>query len=52
MMALGHPILGDALYAAPPVQARAERLLLHACALELNHPITDQALRFVSPPPY
>ena len=52
LMAIGHPILGDALYAEPPVQARAERLLLHACALELSHPVTDQALRFVSPPPF
>ena len=30
LQALGHPILGDALYAPPEVQARAPRLLLHA----------------------
>ena len=38
MQALGHPILGDALYAPPQVQAMAPRLLLHACALSLEHP--------------
>ncbi len=33
LAAIGHPILGDALYAPPPVQAAAPRLLLHACHL-------------------
>lgn len=33
LSAIGHPILGDALYAPPPVQAAAPRLLLHACHL-------------------
>lgn len=35
---LGHPILGDALYAPPHVMQQASRLLLHACAVELLHP--------------
>ena len=35
LQALGHPILGDSLYAPPEVQARAPRLLLHATALQL-----------------
>lgn len=35
MQALGHPILGDALYATPAQCALAPRLLLHACALQL-----------------
>lgn len=51
MAAIGHPILGDELYAGP-AQARAERLLLHASRLEFRHPITDEALRFESPPPF
>ena len=51
MMAIDHPILGDELYAGP-AQARAERLLLHASRLEFRHPITDEALRFESPPPF
>ena len=38
LQALGHPILGDTLYAPPAVQAQAPRLLLHACALGLAHP--------------
>ena len=48
LLALGHPILGDALYGSPRVQALAERLLLHACTLELPHPVTGEAMRFVS----
>jgi tRNA pseudouridine32 synthase/23S rRNA pseudouridine746 synthase len=52
LQALGHPILGDALYAPPPVQAQAPRLLLHACALEISHPSSGQVLRFVSEPPF
>ena len=38
MQAIGHPILGDALYAYPQALAMAPRLLLHACALSLEHP--------------
>ena len=38
LLSLGHPILGDALYATPAVQARATRLLLHASALRFVHP--------------
>ena len=48
MLASGHAIVGDALYASPSVQAGADRLLLHACSLELCHPLTTQAMRFVS----
>ncbi len=52
LMAIGHPILGDALYASPPVQAKAQRLQLHACALELMHPLSGESLRFFSKPPF
>ncbi len=38
LLALGHPILGDALYAPDAVRARAERLLLHAEGLAFAHP--------------
>lgn len=48
LLALGHPILGDALYGSPRVQAMADRLLLHACSIELHHPVTTQPMRFVS----
>ena len=40
LQALGHPILGDALYAPLQVQARADRLLLHADALAFAHPVS------------
>lgn len=52
LSAIGHPILGDALYAPPAVQAWASRLLLHASALAFEHPATGEPLRFVSPPPF
>ena len=50
LQALGHPILGDALYAPDAVQARAPRLLLHACALRFEHPATGKLLAFESAP--
>ena len=52
LAALGHPILGDTLYAPLPVQARASRLLLHACALSLAHPLTGQSMSFKSTVPF
>ena len=52
MLAIGHPILGDGLYASPPIQAKAQRLQLHACALELMHPLSGEVLRFFSKPPF
>lgn len=48
LLALGHAIVGDALYGSPRVQAMANRLLLHACSLELSHPGSAQPMRFVS----
>ncbi len=45
MLNLGHPILGDQLYAPDEVRALAPRLLLHACRLDLHHPITGEHLR-------
>ena len=46
---MGHPILGDALYAPPDTTARAPRLLLHARNLAFVHPLTGAALRFHAP---
>jgi tRNA pseudouridine32 synthase/23S rRNA pseudouridine746 synthase len=48
LLALGHAIVGDALYATHQIQAKSSRLLLHADSLELNHPATAQTMRFVS----
>lgn len=52
MRELGHPMLGDPLYAPAAVRARAPRLLLHAAALEIPHPVTGAACVFESPPPF
>jgi tRNA pseudouridine32 synthase/23S rRNA pseudouridine746 synthase len=47
---IGHPIRGDALYAPEPL--RAARLLLHACRLELMHPLTGRTCVFESSPDF
>ena len=52
LAALGHPILGDALYASTALQARAARLLLHATWLAFEHPGTGQWVEFTSPAPF
>ena len=44
MAAIGHPILGDALYAPAEVQTLAPRLLLHASHLAFAHPSTGDAV--------
>ena len=49
LLAIGHPIVGDALYA--PARA-APRLMLHACALGLPHPQDGRVLNFSSPAPF
>ena len=46
LLAIGHPILGDALYAPPQVRARSERLLLHACSLAFAHPFDGAPMAF------
>jgi len=52
LLALGHPIVGDALYAPPEALAKAPRLLLHAQSLQLAHPVDGRTLRFHSPAPF
>ena len=49
LQALGHPILGDALYAPANVQARSPRLLLHAHTLGLTQPQSGEPLQWHSP---
>ena len=46
MAAIGHPILGDALYAPPDIAAQAPRLLLHARDLAFVHPVVGARLAF------
>ena len=52
MMAIGHAILGDALYASSDIQALSPRLLLHARVLQLKHPITAEWMAFESVVPF
>jgi len=52
LSAIGHPILGDALYAPPEVRDRADRLLLHACGLTLAHPVTGARLQLRCEAPF
>lgn len=49
MQALGHPILGDELYAHPEALQAAPRLLLHAHWLEFAHPVSTKTLSFTAP---
>ncbi|MCW2313031.1 RluA family pseudouridine synthase [Rhodoferax antarcticus] len=52
LKAIGHPILGDALYAPTAVAAASARLLLHATELALTHPVNLKPIRWVSPAPF
>ncbi len=49
---LGHPILGDNLYAPPDVRAMSARLLLHAAGLWLNHPDDGRRMSWTSACPF
>lgn len=52
LAALGHPILGDRLYAPSAVQARTPRLMLHAWRLAFAHPVSGEPLIFERPAPF
>ena len=52
MMTIGHAILGDALYASPEIQAKSNRLLLHARDLQFKHPVTAKWMAFESKVPF
>jgi len=49
---VGHPILGDDLYATAEALAMSSRLLLHATRLGVNHPASGERLEFASPCPF
>ena len=51
LQAIGHPIVGDSLY-APPDETAAGRLMLHATTLQLQHPTTGQPLTLSSGAPF
>ena len=50
MQAIGHPLLGDTLY-APDREAIAPRQALHAATLAFVHPRTGEPMRFEAPLP-
>jgi len=58
LQSIGHPMLGDSLYAPPEVRVLSPRLMLHARDLGFPHPFTDEAMSFSLPvdwsalPPY
>jgi len=51
MLSLGHPILGDQIY-APETLADHPRLMLHAETLALHHPVTGAWVSFTAPLPF
>ncbi|MBQ3059999.1 MAG: dephospho-CoA kinase, partial [Desulfovibrio sp.] len=51
MAHVGHPLLGDRLYAPAPVRDMAPRQMLHAWQLDLVHPHTGEPLHFSCLPP-
>ena len=52
LQAIGFPIVGDPLYASPAQEAMADRLLLHAQAIEIPHPATGDMRSFEAPCPF
>ncbi|WP_206483375.1 bifunctional tRNA pseudouridine(32) synthase/23S rRNA pseudouridine(746) synthase RluA [Thalassotalea sp. G2M2-11] len=52
MLALGHPILGDRLYAHDKALTESPRLQLHAKWLQISHPVSEQTLTFEAPCPF
>jgi tRNA pseudouridine32 synthase/23S rRNA pseudouridine746 synthase len=52
MQALGHPMLGDTLYATPEALAQSDRLQLHARSLSIPHPGTGKVLEFNAAVPF
>jgi tRNA pseudouridine32 synthase/23S rRNA pseudouridine746 synthase len=52
MQSIQHAILGDELYANKVAVEKSTRLLLHACYLSFNHPVTGEILKFNSKPEF
>ena len=52
MLAIGHPLLGDGLYAHAQALHAAPRLCLHASALSFTHLDSKQRLDFTCPAPF
>ena len=52
LRAIGHPILGDDLYAPDEIAALVERMMLHASVLSFRHPSTGAMVTFEAPCPF
>jgi len=52
MQALGHPILGDDMYADDLTFNKADRLLLHASGLKFTHPTSGKIVIFHQDAPF
>lgn len=52
MQYLGHPIIGDTLYATAEQQQLMPRLCLHAQQLSFHHPQTEELVQFDCPVPF
>ncbi len=50
--AIGHPILGDRLYAHDKALKMANRLLLHASMIKILHPYSKEDMTFKSEPEF
>ena len=51
MLALGHPIIGDQIY-APETSRQYPRLMLHAETLSLHHPVSGERVSFAAAAPF
>lgn len=52
LLAIGHAILGDGLYASSSEITAADRLQLHAETLTVMHPVKKEFITFTSPAPF
>lgn len=52
LQAIGHPIVGDALYGLPGSLPPTGRLMLHATQIGFDHPLTGEAMQFSSAPDF
>ena len=52
MLSIGHPILGDRLYAHEKALTVSTRLQLHAQTLTLSHPVTQEVITFTADCPF
>ncbi|KUM52711.1 RluA family pseudouridine synthase [Rheinheimera sp. EpRS3] len=52
MLALGHVMLGDTLYASQAIAAKSPRLMLHAEYIRFVHPLSAQVMEFTASAPF